>query len=386
MKQARSIKETVHLTGLFIKAFRVVLLSSRPAILSKQIKRNPGLLIERTAFDGKDGPIPVALYTRQKKKRRPVFIFLSCNEAFAWKKRQIKRLARALAIAGYHAILFENNISDSLRIADNQTDVIGDLIDAVAGNSLFDGERIILVAADFNTRLVFKAMQTNRVPEKIRAFVFLSPVTDFNALVRFACTGRVKFGKHWVARPSSSGLRLLHFYNMLGQYFDNEPNILPDILKLLLTGQRTEAFDSLKNLDRETRDLVLALFRGDVPPETTDILMRLDKKFLANMFLPTLPDKDIGKPVFIFQSIYDKDVDCGQSQILFKNLFSSKGVHLHYSDYYSSESYRHILLNPIRWLKGAFRLALALYRVFANVYSTKNLPYNPTGEPLRFRN
>ena len=385
MKQARTIRETCRLTDIFHSSFRTVILMSRRRVINRLIYRR-SIIKRKIGLEVSGKWFPVTLYTGVKEKTRPVVIFLSGSRAFSWKKQQLNLFARALAVIGYHFIVVDNSIHDDLTIEAGPGDFIKGLIESVTSNKIFDSDRIILAASDFSARLIYSFMNDKKSMEKIRAIFLLAPVSDIPALVRFAFTGRTRYGNHWIYRPSSANVRLLYLYNILGQYLDpGKKDRVSDVFCKLLNNNTTEAFETVRSLDRETRQLILSVYRGDMVDKDIDDIVNIDNKYFADMFLPEVPAKDIEIPVFIFHSILDRDVDCGQSQILFEKLNSSAGIYLHFSDYFSSEKYRSIFPSPARWFRGAFRLTVALYKLLAEVYSKKNRPYNPTKEPLRFK-
>jgi len=384
MKQARTIKEMFHITGLFCRACWAVFLFSEPGILNYFIRWRPVLKKKRTGLTGKSGKIPVTLYTREKKKTRPVFIFVAGAKSFIEKSRQLNSLAKVLAVIGYHVIIIDDATNWGININRAKMDILRELIEAVNHDELFDNERIVLVGSDFSSRFIFMLMNSSEMVEKIRCFLFLSPVVDIPALVKFAYTGRVKFGSRWIHRKSSVNLRLLYLYNMIEKYIDTEkPDKISLVFEKLLENQTTDAFEIAQDLDTETRRLVLSVFRGEMSEEDVWDIVNIDNRDLENLFSSFIPEKDIERPIFIIQSILDEDIDCGQSHRLINTLNSSAGVYLHLTDFITPDGNRTFYSNPARWTWGAFRLIKTLCQIFTRLYSDKNNPYNPTKNAIR---
>ncbi|MFH1250518.1 MAG: hypothetical protein V1715_05395 [bacterium] len=384
MKQARTIKEMCHMIGLFGRAVFAVLFFSEPGLFNQLIRWRPVFKKKRIGLSGESGKIPVTLYTREKVKTRPVFIFVAGAISFTRKSRQLNRFIKALAIIGYHVIVVDEAANTGVKLTKAKPDNIGELIDAVYRDELFDKERIVLAGSDFSSRFIFSLMNDSEMFHKIRCLVFLSPVVDIPALVRFAFTGRIKFGNRWIHRSSSASIRLLCLYNMVENYIEaGKPEKISLVFEKLLENHMAEAFRIAQNLDPETRSLVLSVFRGEMTEEDIRDITTIDNCDLEKMFLPSVPETDIERPIFIIQSILDEDVDCSQGQRLINTLNSSAGVYLHHTDFITPDGNRKFFSNPARWAWGAFRLAKVLYRIFALVYSNKNYPYNPTKTAIR---
>lgn len=339
---------------------------------------------KRIGLSARSGKIPVTLYTREKVKIRPVFIFLAGVNSYYQKRRHINQLAKALAVVGYHSVIVDHAAYTGNKISNPQPQDITELIEAVYQNELFDKERIILAGSDFSSRYLFSLVKDGEMLRKIRCLFFISPVVDVSALRRFAYTGRVKFGQRWIYRRSSANTRLLHLYNLPEKNdLTGKTDKVVDVYQNLLENRRAEAFRMVQTLDQKTRELILAVYRGDMRDEDVRNLNKIENRELEEMFLPAVPRNDIERPVFILQSILDEDVDCGQGRRLFDELASSIGVYLHLTDFITPAGNRVFLSNPALWIKGAFRLAKALYRMLAFVYSDKNYPYNPTKTAIR---
>ncbi|MDO9548986.1 MAG: alpha/beta hydrolase [Candidatus Marinimicrobia bacterium] len=402
MKQARTIKEMCHMIGLFNRAVLAVLLFSCPGLFNQLIKWRPVLKKKRIGLSGlpapllpaslrqagrqagKSGKIPATLYTREKVKTRPVFIFVAGVRSYYIKRRQLNTLAKTLAIIGYHVIVVDDTAHTDIKFTKVTPNNMGDLIDAIYQEELFDKERIVLAGSDFSSRFLFSIMNDSERIRKIRCLLFLSPVADIPALVRFAFTGRIKFGDRWIYRNSSASTRLLYLNNILENYINTgRPDKVSVVFRCLLENRTAEAFKIAQNLDPETRNLILSVFRGEMNEEDVRELSNIDNRDLGKMFLPSVSEIDIERPVFIIHSILDEDVDCGQSQDLVKALSSSSGVYLHLTDFITPAGNRLFFSNPARWIKGVFRLAKALCRIFVFIYSYKNYPYNPTKTAIR---
>jgi len=384
MKQARTIKEMCHQIALFCRAAFTVFMLSEPGIFNQFIRWRPVLKKKRIGLSGKSGKIPVTLYTREKIKTRPVFIFIAGTMSFIGKSRQLKHLAKALAVVGYHVIMVDDALNTGIKIAKSKPDNLRDLINAVCQDELFDEERIVLAGSDFSSRLIFSVMNDSEMIHKIRCLVFLSPVIDISALVKFAYTGRVKFSNRWIRRSSSASLRILYLFNMLESYIETgKPEKISLVFEKLLENRVAEAFEIAQNLDPETRNLVLSVFRGDLTEEDVCDITNVDNRDLEKMFSSIVPETDIEHPIFIIQSILDEDVDCSQSQRLLNTLNSSASVYLHLTDFITPDGNRTFFSNPARWIWGAFRLTKTLYRIFIRLYSDKNNPYNPTKTAIR---
>jgi len=304
--------------------------------------------------------------------------------SFIGKSRQLKHLAKALAVVGYHVIMVDDALNTGIKIAKSKPDNLRDLINAVCQDELFDEERIVLAGSDFSSRLIFSVMNDSEMIHKIRCLVFLSPVIDISALVKFAYTGRVKFSNRWIRRSSSASLRILYLFNMLESYIETgKPEKISLVFEKLLENRVAEAFEIAQNLDPETRNLVLSVFRGDLTEEDVCDITNVDNRDLEKMFSSIVPETDIEHPIFIIQSILDEDVDCSQSQRLLNTLNSSASVYLHLTDFITPDGNRTFFSNPARWIWGAFRLTKTLYRIFIRLYSDKNNPYNPTKTAIR---
>ena len=372
------------MTGLFCRAFWAVFLFSRPGIFNYFIRWRPVLKKKHIGFPGKSEKIPVTLYTRDKKKRRPVFLFIAGTKFFIQKSRQLNCLAKALAVIGYHVIIMDDAANTGIKLSGAKTDILNELVGAVCQDELFDKERIVVAGLDFSSRFVFAFMNDSKMVDKIRCFLFLSPVADIPALVKFAYTGRVKFGNRCFHRKSSANLRLLYLYFMIESFIKTKKSEEISLLfEKLLENRTTEAFKIAQNLDPETRRLILSIFRGEMTEEDIRDIINIDKRDLEKLFLPLVPETDIECPIFIIQSILDEDIDFGQSHRLINALNSSAGVYLHPTDFITPNGNRTFFSNPARWALGAFRLTNALYRIFTHVYSDKNKSYNPTKSAIR---
>jgi len=370
--------------GLFCKAVFAVVLFSSPGLFNQFIKWRPVLKKKRIGLSGKTGNIPVTLYTREKVKTRPVFVYIAGVRSYHNKHRKLNTLAKALAAIGYHVIVVDDKACTDIRFSGNQRNILGELIDAVYQNELFDNECIVLGGSDYSSRFLFSLLSDWVIVQKVRCLLFLSPVVNIDAMVRFAFTGRVKLDGRWIYRKSSANSRLLHLLNIVEKHTDTgKSDKVTEVFECLLENRKAEAFGIAQNLDPETRNLILSVYRGNMNEDDIRDIINTDNRCLEKMFLPSVPRTDVERPVFIIHDILDEDVDCGQSQRLTEVLSSSFGVYLHLTDFITPDGSRSFYLNPVRWIKGAFRLAKTLYKILSFVYSYKNYSYNPTKTAVR---
>lgn len=371
---------------LFRQAAMVVGLFAGPRLLRRALHRHTTVKKRLIGLPGKSGSRPAILYSKEETRKRPVFIIIAGLSPFFQKRQHLHRLAKALAVVGYHVIIVHSedtppHLPDQIEPAE-----IDDIVAAVHKDGRFDSRRIVLGAFDFGSAYLFAAMNSSDTLRKVHSFLFLAPVTDVTTLINFALRSRVRIRRRWYLRTSSVKIRLLYLLYVLKRGLQADHfNQVSDIVNLLYMDRRSDAFRRVQSLDPALRHLLLSVFKGEMDDEAVRSLLEMYQQDLDVLFSEAVPTKDIGRPVFIMHSIHDTDIDNGQSQRLWEKLSSSAGVYLHTTDFIPADGYRRWIANPARWLRGAFLMTRALYRVLACLYSDKNLPYNPTQTAHRMR-
>ncbi|MCK4640908.1 MAG: hypothetical protein KAU06_06195, partial [Candidatus Marinimicrobia bacterium] len=170
------------------------------------------------------------------------------------------------------------------------------------------------------------------------------------------------------------------------EYFkrDLSPGV-QSVIEDLLKNRTDIALRNINYLDVDAKNNLLSIFRRNMEPEEVGRLLKINYQRLENRVFDPLPEHDLGKPVFLIHNILDRYVDYGQSTMLFDRLYSSNGIYLHLTNFLIGDEATSVFSNPARWFKGATVLSGTFYRLLAAVYTSKNLPYNTTGEPLRYR-
>lgn len=380
MKQARTIREMYHMLLLFRRAAMVVGLFASPRLLRRHTTVKKRLI----GLPGKSGSRPAILYSKEGFRKGPVFIIIAGLSPFFQKRQNLYRLAKALAVVGYHVIIVHSEDAPPYLPDQIEPAEIDDIVAAVHKDERFDSRRIVLGAFDFGSAYLFAAMNSAGTLRKVHSFLFLAPVTDVKTLIDFALRGRVRIRHRWYLRTSSVKIRLLYLLYVLKRGLQSDHfNQVSDIVNLLFMDRRSDAFRRIQSLDPALRHLLLSVFKGEMDDDAVRSMLEMYQHDLDALFSEAVPSKDIGRPVFIMHSIHDKDIDSGQSQRLWEKLSSSAGVYLHTTDFIPADGCRRCIANPASRLRGAFQMSRALYRVLAFLYSDKNLPYNPTRTALR---
>lgn len=385
MKQARTIREMLHMPVLFGRAAWVVLLYSSGKLLSYCIRRRPVLNKKLVGLPGKDRIHPVVLYTRARPRIRPVFIIVAGTSAFARKRHRLNRFARALALVGYHVIIVKNENGQLIPGTINPVEIV-EIVEAVYRDERFDSSRIVLAGADFSSACLLVAMNSAATLGKVHSFLFLAPVTEISSLINFALRGRVKIQERWFQRPSSVKIRLLYLLYVLKNGLPPDQfERVSGIISLLLSERPTTAFEKVQSLESDIHHLLMAVYRGDMEADAIRSLLQMYQHDLDESYSKAIPPTDVERPVFIMHSILDEDIDCGQSQLLWEKLSSTAGVYLHFTDFLCGDGCRSFAVNPAKWVRGAFGMTRSLYRLLAYLYSIKNFPYNPNQSALHIR-
>lgn len=385
MKQARTIREMLHMPVLFGRAAWVVLLYSSGKLLSYCIRRRPVLNKKLVGLPGKDRIHPVVLYTRARPRIRPVFIIVAGTSAFARKRHRLNRLAKALALVGYHVIIVKNENWQLIPGTINPVEIV-EIVEAVYRDERFDSSRIVLAGADFSSACLLVAMNSAATLGKVHSFLFLAPVTEISSLINFALRGRVKIQERWFQRSSSVKIRLLYLLYVLKNGLPPDQfERVSGIISLLLSERPTTAFEKVQSLESDIHHLLMAVYRGDMEADAIRSLLQMYQHDLDESYSKAIPPTDVERPVFIMHSILDEDIDCGQSQLLWEKLSSTAGVYLHFTDFLCGDGCRSFAVNPAKWVWGAFGMTRSLYRLLAYLYSIKNFPHNPNQSALHIR-
>lgn len=386
MKQARTFREILQLIRFAVKAVFLVLILGSKCLLSWRLKNSAVFKKEWLSLSHGNKSVPGILYTTKRDRVRPVFLFIAGIGTYITKRRFFHRLAQSLALAGYHAVIYEDpgldNGSLSLKTAGNVKHVIR----AISDNQITDAKRIVLIGSDFSARFIMSAIADKNISCLVRSILLFAPVSDLKTSSKFAFTGKIRaFGKLSYLEPASSP-RFVFLNNIFKEYFkkDLSPGVhsaIEDLLK-----NRTDiALRNIHRLDVDAKNNLLSIFRGDIEPEEVDRLLKINYQRLENRVFEPLSEHNLGKPVFLIHNILDRYVDYGQSTMLFDRLYSSAGIFLHLTNFLIGDEAMSVFSNPARWFKGAAVLSSVFYRLLAVVYTSKNLPYNPTGKPLRYR-
>lgn len=385
MKQVRTIREMLHMPVLFGRAAQVVWLYSSGKFLSYCIRRRPVLNKQLIGLPGKDRIYPVVLYTGARPGIRPVFIIVAGTSAFSRKRHSLNRFARALALVGYHVIIVKDENGQRIPGVTDPIE-IGEIVEAVYRDERFDSSRIVLAGADFGSACLLAAMNSATTLGKVHSFLFLAPVTEISHLIDFALRGRVKIRNRWFYQPSSVKIRLLYLLYVLKNGLPHDQfEQVSGIISLLLSERPTTALEKVQRLESAIHHLLMAVYRGEMGADAIRRLRQMYRHDLDELYSKAIPATDVKRPVFIIHSILDEDIDCGQSRLLWEKLSSSAGVYLHFTDFVRGDGCRSFAVNPAGWVRGAFGMSRALYRVLAYLYSNKNFPHNPTQSALHIR-
>ena len=386
MKQARTFREMLQLIRLAVKAVFLVLMLGNRRLFNRRLKNSTVFIKEWLSLSYGNKSVPGILYTTQRERVRPVFLLIAGIGTYNNKRRLFHRLAQSLALAGYHAVIYEDpdldNGSLSLRTVEN----IKHVVRAISVDQSADAKRIVLIGSDFSARFIMSAITDKNISCLVRSVLLFSPVSDIKTSSKFAFTGKIRaFGKLSYLEPASSP-RFVFLNNIFREYFrrDLSPGI-QSIIEELLKNRTDIALRDIHRLDVDAKNNLLSIFRGDIEPEEVDRLLKINYQRLENRMFDPLPEHDLGKPVFLIHNILDRYVDYGQSTMLFDRLYSSTGIYLHLTNFLIGDEAVSVFSSPARRFKGAAVLSGAFYRLFAAVYTSKNLPYNPEGKPLRYR-
>ena len=386
MKQARTFREMLHLIRLAVKAVFLVLMLGSRCLFNWRLKNSPVFKKEWLSLSYGNKSVPGILYTTQRNRARPVFLLIAGIGTYNNKRRLFHRLAQSFALAGYHAVIYEDPGLDNGSLSLKTVEDIKHVIRAISDNQIVDAKRIVLIGSDFSARFIMSAITDKNINCLVRSILLFSPVSDMKTSSRFAFTGKIRaFGKLSYLEPASSP-RFVFLNSISKEYFkwDLSPG-LQSVIEDLLKNRTDIALRNIHRLDVDLKNNLSSIFRGDIEPKEIDRLLKISYKRLGNRVFDPLPEHDLGKPVFLIHNILDRYVDYGQSTMLFDRLHSSTGVYLHLTNFLIGDEATSVFSNPARWFKGAAVLSSAFYRLLVVVYTSKNLPYNPTGEPLRYR-
>jgi hypothetical protein len=386
MKQARTFREMLHLIRLAVKAVFLVLMLGVRRLFNWRLKNSPAFKKEWLSLSYGNKSVPGILYTTQRDRARPVFLLIAGIGTYINKRRLFHRLAQSFALVGYHAVIYEDPGLDNGSLSLKTVEDIKHVIRAISNNQIADAKRIVLIGSDFSARFIMSAITDKNINCLVRSILLFSPVSDMKTSSKFAFTGKIRaFGKLSYLEPASSP-RFVFLNNISKEYFkwDLSPG-LQSVIEDLLKNRTDIALRNIHRLDVDLKNNLSSIFRGDIEPKEIDRLLKISYKRLGNRVFDPLPEHDLGKPVFLIHNILDRYVDYGQSTMLFDRLHSSTGVYLHLTNFLNGDEATSVFSNPARWFKGAAVLSSAFYRLLVVVYTSKNLPYNPTGEPLRYR-
>ena len=386
MKQARTFQEMLHLIRLAVKAVFLVLILGSRCLFNWRLKNNTVFKKEWLSLSDGNKSVPGILYTTQRDRTRPVFLLIAGIGTYINKRRFFHRLAQSLAMAGYHAVIYEDPGLDNGSLSLKTVEDIKHVIRAIATNQIADAKRIVLIGSDFSARFIMSAIADKNINCLVRSILLFSPVSDLKTSSKFAFTGKMRaFGKLSYLEPASSS-RFVFLNNIFKEYFkkDLSPGVR-SVIEDLLKNRTDLALRNIHRLDVDAKNNLLSIFRGDIESEEVNRLLKINNQRLENRVFDPLPEHDLGKPVFLIHNILDRYVDYGQSTMLFNRLHSSAGIYLHLTNFLIGDEAKSVFSNPVRWLRGAAVLSNAFYRLLAVVYTSKNIPYNPTGKPLRYR-
>lgn len=386
MKQARTFREMLHLIRLAVKAVFLVLMLGSRCLFNWCLKNSTVFKKEWLSLSYGNKSVPGILYTTQRDRAPPVFLLIAGIGMYIKKRRFFYRLAQSLALAGYHAVIYEDPDLDNGSLSLKTVENIKHVVRAISDNQIADAKRIVLIGSDFSARFIMSAVTDKNINCLVRSILLFSPVSDMKTSSKFAFTGKIRaFGKLSHLEPASSP-RFVFLNNIFKEYFkrDLSPGV-KSVIEDLLKNRTDIALRNIHRLDVDVKNKLLSIFRGDMEPEEIDRLLKINYQRLEDRVFDPLPEHDLGKPVFLIHNILDRYVDYGQSTMLFARLYSSTGIYLHLTNFLIGDEARSVFSNPARWLRGAAVLSSAFYRLLAVVYTSKNLPYNPMGEPLRYR-
>jgi len=386
MKQARTFREMLHLIRLAVKAVFLVLILGSRCLFNWRLKNSTVFKKEWLSLSYGNKSVPGILYTTQRDQVRPVFLLIAGIGTYINKRRLFHRMARSLALAGYHAVIYEDPDLDNGSLSLKTVENIKHVFRAISVNRIADAKRIVLIGSDFSARFIMSAITDKNINCLVRSILLFSPVSDLKTSSKFAFTGKIRaFGKLSYLEPASSP-RFVFLNNIFKEYFkrDLSPGV-QSIIEDLLKNRTDIALRNINRLDVDAKNNLLSVFRGEMEPEEVGRLLKINYQRLEDRVFDPLPEHDLEKPVFLIHNILDRYVDYGQSTMLFDRLHSSTGIYLHLTNFLIGDEAVSVFSNPARWFKGAAALSRTYYRLFAAVYTSKNLPYNPTGKPLRYR-
>ncbi len=386
MKQARTFREMLHLIRLAVKAVFLVLTLGIRRLFNWRLKNSTVLKKEWLSLSYGNKSVPGILYTTQRNRVRPVFLFIAGIGTYINKRRFFHRLAQSLALAGYHAIIYEDPDLDNGSLSSKTVENIKHVVRAISVNQIADAKRIVLIGSDFSARFIMSAITDKNINCLVRSILLFSPVSGMKTSSKFAFTGKIRaFGKLSYLEPASSP-RFVFLNNIFKEYFKRDLSpVVQSVIEDLLKNRTDIALRNIQRLDVDVKNNLLSIFRGDIEPEEVDRLLKINYQRLENRAFDPLSEYDLGKPVFLIHNILDRYVDYGQSTMLFDRLYSSNGIYLHLTNFLIGDEATSVFSNPARRLKGAAVLSGTFYRLLAAVYTSKNLPYNPEGKPLRYR-
>lgn len=386
MKQARTFREMLHLIRLAVKAVFLVLTLGIRRLFNWRLKNSTVFKKEWLSLSYGNKSVPGILYTTQRERERPVFLLIAGIGTYINKRRFFHRLAQSLALAGYHAVIYEDPGLDNGSLSLKSVEYIKHVVRAISVNQIADAKRIVLIGSDFSARFILSAITDKNINCLVRSILLFSPVCDMKTSSKFAFTGKIRaFGKLSYLEPASSP-RFVFLNNIFKEYFkrDLSPGV-QSVLEDLLKNRTDVALRNINCLDVDVKNNLLSIFRGEMEPEEVDRLLKINYQQLENRVFDPLPEHDLGKPVFLIHNILDRYVDYGQSTMLFDRLYSSNGIYLHLTNFLIGDEATSVFSNPARRFKGAAVLSAAFYRLLAAAYTSKNLPYNSEGKPLRYR-
>jgi hypothetical protein len=387
MKQARTFREMIELFWAGCKAPCLAILLESRFVFNWCRKRNANLLREQISLCFNHQNFPVILITCRRNQIRPAFLLVKGLPVYQDKQLLFSRLARSLALLGFHVLIYEDPGLNSCDLEAKTLINLRGIINSISVLSWIDRNRIMIGGSDFAARFLLTLFQDPEINSLSRGLIFFSAVQDLDQLRKYAFSGRLKIHQSCKYLKPAMETQIVFLWNNIRHDCEYKlDKSTARIIKNIILHRIDIALQEIDQIKAaKLRAMLLSALQGDLSCEAKTYARQVDYGELQEKIFGTLFQADLKKPVFLLHDIGDRAIDAGQSVELFDWLNSSAGVYLYLSRHLCHDRLSDFWKNPAGKLHSMARFAHLFLRIFAILSSDKNLPYNPESKILRYR-
>lgn len=387
MKQARTFRDMAELFRAGSKALSLAVLLKSKFLFDHCKQWNSKLLREQISLSFNHQYFPAVLITCRYKEKRPLFLLVKGLPVYRGKWQLFSRLARSLALLGFHVLIYEDPQLNSCNLDVKTLSNLRGIIRSIRALDWVDSERILIGGSDFSARFWLTLFQDPEISCFSKGLMLFSPVRDLDQLKKYAFSGKLKIHQRCKYLKPAMETQVVFLWNKIRA--DHEHEIAGNttgIIKNIILHRIDVALREIARLkDEKLRAILLSLLRGDDPSEIMPAVQQMDYSKVQERIFGSHLQADLQKPVFLLHDIDDREIDAGQSVDLFNLLKCPAGIYLHLCQNLDFCELGSFWKNPIGRLSSMVRLAYLFYKIFAILTSNKNLPFNPEGKSLYYR-